>query len=917
VQDPEPDLPRALEAVSHGLIPELWLAVLKLLPAADLLNALLALLLAKARPVDDVARDVGNSLWEVLAFHFTDLHCRLDSAQVASLANKTGESKGAALVRCLRTVSSALPELDLVSPNNVVHAARLCLGRIVQLRAMHTQRPLAPSTNAARTDEKPRWRIRILAPVLSVLFPHWAWFALYERFFDPSNRRKGVREDYLDRSIVSSHMFRSSDSPSSSSPTDVPRRVFGRDWSHGAYLAAACLLGSSRLVASLLPAAAARGIHCLEESCLNAWRPLAWAAYSGNFDLVNLLLDYELAAHRDSTSAQIRDIIVHHLSEALEASCDAGDVEMACLLIARGAAAGAPGFCFFRTRSQGFASEACEHYTRMLPSLNALDVACLAGDIAMVKLLLESGVVTVSGQEHKEASPLVPACRAGHLNLAKYLIETWHARLDAVAFLGRDGRFNIQHHERPLDAACESGNVELVALLVDCAGVNVTVPPELLPSQLVWTPRPPIFCAIGDPSSTVPSRCRLEIVKLFISRGMESPADLPEFWKSLSGRLQPDMCDVAEYLCSIPGWWPRSGTDLGEPAEQSLAAQCLLISCRIGALSMIRFWLGRLELENTLSTVMNPTLRSGNRDTQAPLHALLEYRNSMDLRFNASKSNFRNWRVVTPESVQLLISKGADVLAKDVKGKTPLYKLCELEEGLVPLETVQLLFSPAVAHEPWERKDTPLRCAVRAGNAQMLRWLTQEFDVELNHPGEAHHLHQATADRSLRMVRALLECKADSTAFDNKGWTALHYAVVAHGLTSWNVDLVEALILAGAVVNAKATKPTVNLNPEDSSDDHPSDTSDSSLLLSGTGLEMLIHEICHLQDADSARRRNSWVYLEDRGDRERIRNTISILLKHGATPARISRQIKLETLHGDEELYGVVSQACVVSDSDS
>ena len=143
------------------------------------------------------------------------------------------------------------------------------------------------------------------------------------------------------------------------------------------------------------------------------------------------------------------------------------------------------------------------------------------------------------------------------------------------------------------------------------------------------------------------------------------------------------------------------------------------------------------------------------------------------------------------EQVKLLISKGADVNAKDKKENTPLCRAVKSGK----MEVLQLLVEAGadVNAGSW----SPLCVAVDENNVAIAEYLIA-YGADVNPDNEWTPLQEASDSNRIEMVEMLLAKGADINAGP---WTALHAAV-----NEGNMDMVEVLITKGADVNAKNSK---------------------------------------------------------------------------------------------------------------
>ncbi|XP_027667094.2 LOW QUALITY PROTEIN: protein phosphatase 1 regulatory subunit 16A [Falco biarmicus] len=144
--------------------------------------------------------------------------------------------------------------------------------------------------------------------------------------------------------------------------------------------------------------------------------------------------------------------------------------------------------------------------------------------------------------------------------------------------------------------------------------------------------------------------------------------------------------------------------------------------------------------------------------------------------------------------VQLLIQRGADLLAVNSDGNMP-YDLCEDEVTLDCIETS--MAEQGITQEKIEEA----RAATERSMVQEIRQLVQagaDLDAPRGHGG-ATLLHIAVANGYMEAAELLLEHRAGTSARDEDGWEPLHAAAC------WGqVQLVELLVAHGADLNGKS-----------------------------------------------------------------------------------------------------------------
>ncbi|KAG8629103.1 hypothetical protein KVT40_002968 [Elsinoe batatas] len=157
--------------------------------------------------------------------------------------------------------------------------------------------------------------------------------------------------------------------------------------------------------------------------------------------------------------------------------------------------------------------------------------------------------------------------------------------------------------------------------------------------------------------------------------------------------------------------------------------------------------------------------------------------------------------------LQLLLSSGADVNARDARGRTVLHNLAAYKQCDWGQEVIDLLLNTDVSLEGPDLQDelmrTPLHWCCATGKMVLARkllyrQLSPRANVNAIERGQKTPLHMAVIHNRDDLVDLLLEFGADIHAKSTGGWTALHNAC-AQG----NTTIVKTLLRSGADVNAR------------------------------------------------------------------------------------------------------------------
>lgn len=405
-----------------------------------------------------------------------------------------------------------------------------------------------------------------------------------------------------------------------------------------------------------------------------------------------------------------------------------------------------------------------------------LCLGCFSGDLNTVQILLQhtthavNSTVSYFGKQHYELEPLIIACKLGHLDIARDLLEAgYHANVK--------GRYDT-----PLTAACAKGNLAVVEELIRVreADVNLSVKNK---TPLIEA------CAKGHK----------DIVKYLIRNGAEVNLEAGDN-TPLTAACRENQIEVVKVLI-----------DENAELDKKNNFTPLTISCYYGHLGVIKELISAKANVNLSCNNYTPLLAACWFGELRVVHFLINkgaevnsrIRDETPLTVACYKDHVKIIRVLIKKGARIdftgetnkdsPLKLGADVDSFDKKN-TPLTAACSKNRS----DVVKLLINRRADVNLSNGEKTPLTIACAMKNVRVVNMLIKAgANVNLAYEEEGTPLTTACAMNDLQVVNELIDTKqADVNLADKKKGTPLIIACSRNHLS-----VVQRLIEASADVN--------------------------------------------------------------------------------------------------------------------
>lgn len=401
-----------------------------------------------------------------------------------------------------------------------------------------------------------------------------------------------------------------------------------------------------------------------------------------------------------------------------------------------------------------------------------LCLGCFSGDLNTVQILLQhtthavNSTVSYFGKQHYELEPLIIACKLGHLDIAKELLQAGYGE-------------NVKgRYDTPLTAACAKGDLAVVEKLIGVgADVNLSVKNK---TPLIEA------CAKGH----------INIVKYLIGKGadvnLEAGDNTP-----LTAACRENQIDVVKVLINENADIDKKNSftpltmscyygHLGVIEELISAKANVNLSCNSFTPLLAACWFGDLKVVQFLianGADVNSRIRD---ETPLTVACYEDHVNIIELLINkGARIDFTGETKTVLFKTQLRVT---DVLEK--KTDSPLIKACYFKK----IRFIEKFLELGADVNSFDKKHTPLTAACSKNHLDVVELLINySANVNLSN-GEKTPLTIACAMKNVHVVNMLIKAGADVNLADNEKGTPLTTACAMDDLQVVNelIDTKEA-----------------------------------------------------------------------------------------------------------------------------
>jgi ankyrin repeat protein len=403
-----------------------------------------------------------------------------------------------------------------------------------------------------------------------------------------------------------------------------------------------------------------------------------------------------------------------------------------------------------------------------------IHVAAFAGNLEIVKRLIEEKEMDVNHQGDTSFGPLVAACVSGHRNVAKYLLSVDRVRVNLRS------EFGIT----PLIAAAKAGNQDMCRILLE-HGALVN------------------FQAWGDTALMIAAKFgRLSTVQILLKKGADT--EIVNRYKgtallAAATCLEEHSQDVVELLV-------RWGANVD--AQDRDGNTALHMAAQTGDIDMVRLLIAKKARVSVRNGVGKSALDFACAKNKTKVIERL-------LKSGATCEPDAFGRTELHEAIQggcdtniikLFVSKGVKVNAKDDNGFSKLFCHCSqtllIMVGALHLAATRgdkdilltLVNAGAAIDVKSDSGLTLLHCAAKGGNAEGVEHiLSYGVDIEARDNDNMTPLAVAccNANGSDEVVRVLLAAGANISVVDRLSFSPLH-GLARYGRTKAALMLLES-----------------------------------------------------------------------------------------------------------------------------